>query len=80
MVLSIYDNTQIPSIGTDLLRIRFGIFAGAADEPGGGCNYRVSFCGGFGDTRPENCLGGDRPQYQRFVWGMTIVNTVNLTA
>jgi hypothetical protein len=25
-------------------------------------------------------LGGDRPQYQRFVWGMTIVNTVNLTA
>ncbi|MEG4839410.1 hypothetical protein [Microcoleus sp. B9-D4] len=23
-------------------------------------------CGGFGDTRPENCLGGDRPQYDRF--------------
>ena len=49
-VLSIYDNTQIPSIGTDLLGIRFGIFAGTADEPGGGCNCRVRFCGGFGNT------------------------------
>jgi len=62
MILSIYDNTQILSIGTDLLGIRFGIFAGAADEPGGGCNCRVSFCGGLGDTRPENRLGGDRPK------------------
>lgn len=37
-------------------------------------------CGNFGDTRPENCLAGDRPQYDRFVLGMTIVNIVNLTA
>ncbi|MEG3925150.1 hypothetical protein [Microcoleus sp. T3_D1] len=26
-------------------------------------------CGGFGDTRPENCLGVDRPQYDRFFAG-----------
>ncbi|MEG3969888.1 MULTISPECIES: hypothetical protein [unclassified Microcoleus] len=25
-------------------------------------------CGGFGDTRPENCLGGDRPQYDVLCW------------
>ncbi|WP_445241330.1 hypothetical protein [Microcoleus vaginatus] len=28
----------------------------------------VSFGGGFGDTRPENCLGGDRPQYDVLCW------------
>jgi len=36
-------------------------------------------CGGFGHTRPENCLAGDRPRYDRFLLGMTIVNTVNST-
>lgn len=66
MVLCMYDNTQMPSIGTDLLGFRLGIFAWAADEPGGGCNNRVCFCGGFGDTRPQNCLAGDRPKYDRF--------------
>jgi len=50
LILSIYDNTQIFSIGSDLLGIWFGIFARAADEPGGGCNCWVSFCGGFGDS------------------------------
>lgn len=36
-------------------------------------------CGGFGHTRPENCLAGDRPRYDRFLLGMTIVNIVNST-
>jgi len=34
-------------------------------------------CRSFGDTRPENCLAGDRPWYDRFVLRMTIVNIVN---
>ncbi|MBE9094337.1 hypothetical protein IQ252_10560 [Tychonema sp. LEGE 07203] len=37
------------NIGADLLGMRFGIFAGAADEPGGRGNCWVSFGGGFGD-------------------------------
>jgi len=77
MVLSIYDNTQISRVGIDLLGFRFGIFAGAADEPGGDRNCWVSFGGNFGDTRPENCLAGDRPWYDRVVLRMTIVNIVN---
>lgn len=36
-------------------------------------------CGGFGHTRPENCLAGDRPRYDRFLLAMTIVNIVNST-
>lgn len=44
MVLSIYDNTQISSIGADLLRFRFGIFARAGVGIVGSDE-----CGGFGD-------------------------------
>ncbi|MEG4516286.1 MULTISPECIES: hypothetical protein [unclassified Microcoleus] len=76
MILSIYDNTQILSIGTDLPGIRFGIFAGVAEEPGGGCNYRVSFCGGFGildlktaweaiEPSTMFCVGNDQ-EFQRW--------------
>ncbi|MEG4247193.1 hypothetical protein [Microcoleus sp. Pol10D4] len=25
-------------------------------------------CGGFGDNRPENCLGDDRPKYDVLCW------------
>ncbi|NJL69633.1 MAG: hypothetical protein HC786_26225 [Richelia sp. CSU_2_1] len=31
MVLSVYDNIEIPDSGTDLLGLRFGIFAKAAN-------------------------------------------------
>ncbi|WP_293193435.1 MULTISPECIES: hypothetical protein [unclassified Microcoleus] len=37
----IYDNIQISTVGTDLLRFRLGIFALAADEPGGDRNCWV---------------------------------------
>ncbi len=57
----IYDNIQISTVGTDLLRFRLGIFALAADEPGADRNSWVSFCRRFGDTIPQNCLAGDRP-------------------
>lgn len=67
MVLSIYDNIQISTVGTDLLRFRLGIFAGAADEPGDDRNCWVSFYRNFGHTRPQNCLAGDRPEYDRLL-------------
>ena len=52
--LSIYDNTQISSFGTDLLGFWVGIFTGFADEPGCDRHCWVSFGGGFGDNQSQN--------------------------
>jgi hypothetical protein len=65
MVLSIYDNIQISTVGTDLLRFRLGIFARAADEPGAIAIVGSAFAVALGSRRPQNCLAGDRPEYDR---------------
>ena len=38
-----------------------------------------AFAVALGSRRPQNCLAGDRLEYDRLFLGMAIVNTVNST-
>lgn len=66
-------------LGLTYLSLRWGYLLGLRMNRAAIAIVGSAFAVALGSRRPQNCLAGDRPEYDRLFLAMAIVNTVNST-